>query len=169
MAIPKELLDRLNDDELALACDYASVYIKIVAAVWDGLADEEVDALVSPLRATLLSVTEVKTIFTDQIKGIRGGELVEDELLAKIRATMEKVPEAMKAEIGRALFDEAVSILAIDKILSGQERSLIREELAPLLHVSQEDAEAALAKVAAEVEAAKAADAAESAPAADKQ
>lgn len=168
MAISKELLDKLNDSDLALACDYASVYIKIVAAVWDGLADEEVDALVSPLRATLLSVTEVKMIFTDQIKGIRSGELVEDELLEKIRATMERVPEALKADIGRALFDEAVSILAIDKILSGQERSLIRDELAPLLLVSAEDAEAALAKVAAEVEAAKAASAEAAPEAADK-
>lgn len=168
MAISKELLDKLNDSDLALACDYASVYIKIVAAVWDGLADEEVDALVSPLRATLLSVTEVKMIFTDQIKGIRSGELVEDELLEKIRATMERVPEALKADIGRALFDEAVSILAIDKILSGQEGALIRDELAPLLLVPAEDAEAALAKVAAEVEAAKAASAEAAPEAADK-
>ena len=127
MAISKELLDRLNDKELALACDRASVNIKILVASWDGLAPSEAEALESPLRATLLSVTEVKAMFLDQLKGLCAGELIEDELLKQVRETMFMVPESIKAELGQALFDEALSILSIDKILSRQEREVIRD------------------------------------------
>lgn len=155
MAIAKELLDKLNDSDLALAVDKASVYVKVVVAAWDGLAPEEAAALEEPLRATLLSVTEVKMIFQEQLKGIKAGEAVEDNLLAKVKETMGMVPEAQRATIGRAIFDEAISVLAIDKILSGQEKEVVKTELAPMLLVSAEDAQAALDKVAAELDAAK--------------
>lgn len=97
---------------------------------------------------------EVKAIFQAQLEGLRAGKPIEDDLLKQTRETMEKVPEALKAEIGRALFDEALSVLTIDKILSGQEREVIRDELAPACQVSAEAANEALDKIAADLKAA---------------
>lgn len=154
MSISKDLLDKLNDNDLALACDKASVHVKILVASWDGLASSEAEALEKPLEATILSMDEVKAIFQAQLEGLRAGKPIEDDLLKQTRETMEKVPEALKAEIGRALFDEALSVLTIDKVLSGQEREVIRDELAPACLVSAEAANEALDKIAADLKAA---------------
>lgn len=156
MAISKELLDRLHDGDLARACDRASVQVKLLVASWDGLALSESDALEKPLVATLLPADEVRQMFHDHLAGINAGKAVEDLLLKEVRETMLQIPESLKEEMGKALFDEALSILSIDKILSGQEREVIRDELAPSLFVSAEAANAVLDKIAAELGAAQA-------------
>lgn len=155
MAIAKELLDKLNDTVLAREVDSASVYVKIIVAAWDGLADAEVSSLESQMKATLLDEAEVKGIFQDQLRGICAGESVEDNLLVKVKDTMAKVPETQRSDIGRALFDEALTILGIDKILSGQEREVVKNELAPVLGISADEATVSLDKVAAELKTAK--------------
>lgn len=156
MSISKELLDKLNDRDLAIACDKASVYVKILVASWDGLAPSEVDAFEKPLSATLLPADEVRTMFRDQLAGLREGRAIEDDLLKQVREAMLQLPESLKEEMGRALFAEALSVLSIDKILSGQEREVIRDELAPSLLISAEVANASLDKIAAELQAEKA-------------
>ncbi|MDR0966217.1 MAG: hypothetical protein LBM75_06920 [Myxococcales bacterium] len=144
MALSKELLDALNDPELALACDRASVNIKLLVASWDGLASAEEQVLERPLSATLLSDAEVKMMFSEHLEGLRTGKPVEDDRLKQVFDAMDAVPEQFKSGIGHALFEEAMSILSLDKILSKQERELILDVIVPRLLVSKDSALACL-------------------------
>ena len=154
MAIAKELLDSFDSKDLAIECERASIYVKIIVSAWDGLSDEEAANLSAPTGMVILSDEEAKSIFDENLIAIHRGELVEDDLLVKVKEFMQKVPEAHKALIGKALFKEACSVLITDNILSKQERQVMEQEIAPILLVPTDEVKESLDEAEAQLKAA---------------
>lgn len=154
MAIAKELLDSFSSKELAAECERVSIYVKIIVSAWDGLSDEEAASLSVPSGMVLLSDAEAKAVFEENLVAIHRGELVEDMLLQKVKDFMMKVPDAHRALIGKALFQEACSVLVTDNILSKQEREVMEQEIAPLLLVPTDEVKEALDKAEADLKSA---------------
>ena len=148
MTLSKELLAKLGEkSDLARACDSAAVELKILLATWDGLEPAE-EKLLGVQEAAVLTAQEVQALVGTRLAELREGAPVEDRILERLRDTMGRVPEALRPEIGRALLVDALPLVLADKVLSGQERELVLQELVPALCIEQVVAESLLEQTA---------------------